>query len=76
MKDHEAHGISPSDRGKIGIIGSFVIGNNVWIGNNTTILKNSKIGNNSIVAAGAVVSGIFPCNVIIGGVPAKVIKHL
>jgi Serine acetyltransferase len=40
------------------------------------ILKNTKIGDNSIVAAGAVVSGNFPDNVIIGGVPAKIMKYL
>ncbi len=76
LMDFEAHGIEPEKRKVIGQIGEIIIGNNCWIGNNTTILKNSKIGDNSIVAAGAVVSGIFPSNVIIGGVPGKVIKHL
>jgi acetyltransferase-like isoleucine patch superfamily enzyme len=74
--DHEAHGIHPNDRNKIGEIGTIIIGENCWIGNNTIILKNSKIGDNSIVAAGALVSGIFPKNVVIGGVPAKIIKNL
>ena len=76
LMDHEAHGINPDVRNMIGEIGIIIIGENCWIGNNTTILKNSKIGDNSIVAAGAVVSGIFPKNVIIGGVPAKIIKNL
>lgn len=53
-----------------------IIGKNVWIGNNVTILKNSEVGDNTIIAAGAVVSGKFPANVIIGGVPAKTIKVL
>ncbi len=76
IMDHEAHGIYPDNRNKVGQIGTIIIGENCWIGNNTTILKNSKIGNNSIVATGAVVSGVFPENVVIGGVPAKVIKNL
>lgn len=76
IMDHEAHGIKPGERNKIGEIGSVKIGNNVWIGNNVIILKNSEIGINSIVAAGAVVSGKFPGNVIIGGVPAKIIKKI
>lgn len=76
IRDFESHGIDPQYRRKIGPIGAVIIEDNVWIGNNVNILKNSKIGANSIVAAGAVVSGIFPANVIIGGVPAKVIKHL
>ena len=74
--DHEAHGISPKKRNKIGEIGEVIIGKNVWIGSNVIILKNSVIGDNSIVAAGAVVSGKFPSNVIIGGVPAKIIREI
>jgi acetyltransferase-like isoleucine patch superfamily enzyme len=52
------------------------IGNNVWIGAKVTFLDGCKIGNNSVIAAGAVVNGQFPDNVVIGGVPAKVIKTL
>lgn len=76
IMDHEAHGIDPLKRRQIGEIGKVIIGKNVWIGNNVTILKNSEIDNNTIVATGAVVSGKFPANVIIGGVPAKIIKSL
>ena len=72
--DHEAHGVHPDERNKLGPIGKVIIGKNVWIGNNVTILKDSVIGDNSIIALGAVVSGEFPANVIIGGIPAKIIK--
>lgn len=51
-----------------------VIGRNCWIGAKSTILDGTTLGDGCIVAAGAVVSGCFPSNVIIGGVPAKVIK--
>ena len=76
IMDFEAHSTNPQERSKLGEIGSVEIGKNVWIGNNVTILKNSKIGKNTIVATGAVVNGVFPENVIIGGIPAKVIKEL
>lgn len=52
------------------------LGNNIWVGAKVTFLDGCVVGNNSVVAAGAVVSGIFPDNVIIGGVPAKIIKTL
>lgn len=52
------------------------IGENCWIGAKATILDGSIIGNNSIVAAGAVVTGKFPDNVLIAGVPAKVKRQL
>lgn len=76
IMDHEAHSLDPMRRKDLGEIGKVIIGKNVWIGNNVTILKNSVIGENTIIATGAVVSGVFPSNVVIGGVPAKVIKSI
>lgn len=55
-------------------VGGVKIGNNCWIGAKVTILDGTVIGDNCIVAAGAVVKGVFPENVIIGGIPAKIIK--
>lgn len=52
------------------------IGNNVWIGAKVTFLDGSKIGNNTVIAAGAVVNGEFPNNVVLGGVPAKILKEI
>jgi len=51
------------------------IGANCWIGSKVTILDGAVLGNGCIIAAGAVVTGQFPDNVIIGGVPAKIIKE-
>ena len=53
-----------------------VIEDNVFIGNHVTILKGVTIGKNSVVAAGSVVTKSFPNDVIIGGVPAKIIASL
>lgn len=50
------------------------IGDNCWIGAKATILDGVHIGNGCVIAAGAVVTKDFPDNVVIGGVPAKVIK--
>lgn len=52
------------------------IGENVWIGANATICPGVTLGNNVVVGAGAVVTKNFPDNVVIGGVPAKIIKHV
>lgn len=75
--DSDFHEIDPSRRidgnpktGKV------VIGDNAWIGDRVMILKGAAIGKNSVVAAGAVVSGEFPANVVIGGVPARVIREI
>lgn len=50
------------------------LGNNIWVGAKVTFLDGSIIGDNCVIAAGAVVNGVFPNNVVIGGVPAKIIK--
>lgn len=49
------------------------IGNNCWIGSKVTVLDGASIGSNSVVAAGSVVRGKFKNNLVIGGVPAKII---
>lgn len=51
------------------------IGNNCWIGAKATFLDGAEIGNGCIIAAGALVKDKFPDNVIIGGVPAKILKN-
>jgi acetyltransferase-like isoleucine patch superfamily enzyme len=53
-----------------------VIGCNCWIGAKVTILDGVNIGKNSVIAAGSVVTKSFKDNVLIGGVPAKIIKVL
>ncbi len=51
-----------------------ILGNNIWVGAKVTFLDGCVIGDNCVVAAGAVVKGIFPDNVVIGGIPAKILK--
>lgn len=54
-----------------------VIGESCWIGMNSVLLPGVKLGNHTIVAAGSIVTTSFADGgVVIGGVPAKVIKRL
>lgn len=53
-----------------------VIGKNVWIGEGVAIMPGVILGDNVIVGANAVVTHSFPDNVVIAGVPAKIIKFL
>lgn len=55
--------------------GGVRIGDGSWIGSGATILDGANIGTGSIVAAGAVVTHHVPNYAIVGGVPAKIIKH-
>ena len=52
------------------------IGNNVWIGGNATICPGVNIGDNAVIAAGAVVIKDVEPNTLVGGNPAKLIKHI
>ena len=69
------HGMAPEDRGTT-YPAPIRLGKNVWVGSNATILQGVSIGDNSIVAAGAVVTRDVPENVIVAGVPAKIIKTI
>ncbi|MCM3781682.1 sugar O-acetyltransferase [Neobacillus mesonae] len=52
------------------------IGDNVWIGGRAIINPGVTIGNNVVVASGAVVTKDVPDNVVVGGNPARIIKHI
>jgi acetyltransferase-like isoleucine patch superfamily enzyme len=49
------------------------IGSDVWIGAHSVILGGVTIGDGAIVAAGAVVRDNIPANMIVGGVPARIL---
>jgi acetyltransferase-like isoleucine patch superfamily enzyme len=51
---------------------SVTIGDHVWLGLRSMVMKGARIDDGSVVAAGAVVSGHVPANVIVAGAPARV----
>ena len=71
----ENHPVDPSERKSLDLK-SILIKKNAWIGAGASILPGVTIGENSIVAAGSVVNKDVPDNVIVGGVPAKIIKSI
>jgi acetyltransferase-like isoleucine patch superfamily enzyme len=71
----ENHPLNITDRRSL-ICKPIVIKRNAWIGAAATILPGVIVGENAVVAAGAVVSKDVPPNMIVGGVPAKIIKPI
>lgn len=69
------HDIDPNKRSDMHLA-PIVIGNNVWIGANVTVVPGVTIGDGAIISAGAVVTKDVPANVIVGGIPAKIIKKI
>ena len=65
-----------NERHTIYTYGKVTLKKNVWVGMGATICPGVTIGKNSIVAAGAIVTKNVPDNVVVAGVPAKIIKEL
>ncbi len=75
ISDSDWHGIydrsmPPVETGRV------VLKENVWVGDSAIVCKGVTIGENSIIGAGSVVTCDIPDNVIAGGNPAKILKHL
>ncbi len=49
---------------------------NAWICMGAIICPGVTIGRNAVVAAGAVVTKDVPDDVVVGGNPARIIKHI
>jgi acetyltransferase-like isoleucine patch superfamily enzyme len=71
----ENHPLDPNDRRTL-ITKPITIKRRAWIGAGATILPGVTIGENAVVAAGAVVSKDVPDNMVVGGVPARIIKSI
>jgi acetyltransferase-like isoleucine patch superfamily enzyme len=56
--------------------GTITVGNNVFIGHGSIILPNTQIGDNVVIGARSVVKGVIPSNVVVAGVPAKIIRPI
>ena len=53
-----------------------VIENGVWLGAAVTVMPGVTIGENSVIAANAVVTSDVPTNTVVGGIPARFIRHI
>ena len=68
--NHVAGDLSKFERGSVSI------GRNCWLGNGVVITAGVTLGDNVVVGANAVVTKSFPSNVVIAGVPAKILKEV
>lgn len=51
------------------------VGAGSWVGAHALLTAGSSIGRGVLVAGNAAVSGTFPDNVVIGGIPARVLRQ-
>lgn len=73
----DTHDIGPHER-RAGAVrhDSIVVGAGAWIGASSTVLAGVTIGAGSVVAAGSVVTDDVPEDVLVAGVPARVVRQL
>lgn len=71
------HDIGDSKRrAGAGKIFNITVNDGCWIGTRVTIINSTTIGKSSVIGAGALVNKNVKDNVLVGGVPAKIIKKL
>ena len=72
----DSHSLLNMDGERINPSQDIVIGNKVWIGHKVMINKGVAIADDSMIGSGAIVTKKFTQqNVVIAGVPAKIIKE-
>ena len=59
-----------------GVVFNQSVGSGTWIGGRSTILNNTIIGNSCVIAGGSCVVHDVSDNMLVGGVPAKIIRKL
>jgi len=74
IMDSDFHDISDLDSD--GLSSEITIGNKVWIATRAMILKGVTIGDGAVIAAGAIVTKNVEAYTVVGGVPARLIKHI
>lgn len=75
IRTGDSHSVLDLDGNRINPAASVHINNHCWLGENCKILKGVKIGKDSIISTGAIVTKSYGDNVLIGGIPAKIIKN-
>ena len=65
---------TPERRAGKGRVFAQRVGDGTWIGGRSTIVGETKIGKSCVIAGCACVTKDVPDNVLVGGVPAKIIK--
>ncbi len=68
------HSVDPDRRADMSPA-PITIGRKVWLGAAVTVVPGVSIGDGAIVGAGAVVTHDVPANVIVAGVPARLIRE-
>lgn len=70
---HQRTDLAIRDQGHVG--GRIVVEEGAWLGANVVVTRDVTVGAHAIVAAGAVVTRDVAPFTVVGGVPARLIRH-
>ena len=70
------HPIDPAFRRSRIVAAPIAVERGVWLCTGATVLHGVTVGEDSVVAAGAVVTRDVPAGVVVGGVPARVLRSV
>ena len=75
IRTGDSHSIFNNNGDRINKGMNIILGSHCWVGEGAKILKGVILEGDDIVSTGAIVTKTFQKNVLIGGVPAKIIKE-
>lgn len=75
VRTGDSHSIVDMEGNRTNKAQSVSIGNHCWLGEGSKVLKGVTLEGDDIVSTGAIVTKSFGRNLLLGGVPAKIIKE-
>lgn len=75
IRTGDSHSVTDLEGNRLNPASSVYIGEHCWLGEGSKVLKGVTLGCDSIVSTGAIVTKSFGNNVLLGGLPAKVLKE-
>lgn len=75
IRTGDSHSIVDMDGHRLNLEKSVKIGDHCWLGEGSKVLKGVTLEGDNVVSTGAIVTKSFNRNVLLGGIPAKVLKE-
>ena len=75
IRTGDSHSIVDLDGHRLNLEKSVKIGDHCWLGEGSKVLKGVTLEGDNVVSTGAIVTKSFNRNVLLGGIPAKVLKE-
>lgn len=74
VRTGDSHSIVDMEGNRINKAQSVFIGDHCWLGEGAKVMKGVTLEGDDIVSTGAIVTKSFGKNVLLGGIPAKILK--